>query len=71
MQNTRIMKRIVLTRNHKRYRIYETANRYVVSIDTSDVVLWDNWKRIGETRTLEDALSLIRSHSGSEIKSID
>ena len=62
------MERIVLTRNHKRYRIYEYGNRYRVSIDTSSWPFVSNWRSIGETRSLEDALSLIRSHSGSEIR---
>ena len=64
------MKRIVLTRNHKRYRVYQDGSRYVVSIDKSDFVLWDNWHRISITHSMEDALSLIRSHSGSDIREI-
>ncbi len=59
----------VTTKNHKLYRITISGNKHIVSEDRGRFP-FTNYYRIGETRSLEDALSLIRSHSGSEIKKI-
>ena len=60
----------VSTKNHKLYRIIISGNKYIVSVDKETLFFLSDYHRIGETRSLEDALSLIRAHSGSEIKEI-
>ena len=59
----------VTTRNHKLYKITISGTKHYVSVDKGGIFT-ENYYRIGETRSLEDALSLIRSHSGSDIKEI-
>ncbi len=58
----------VTTRNHKLYKISISDNKHYISVYKGGFL--ENYSRIGETRNLEDALSLIRSHSGSEIRNI-
>ena len=64
------MEKVVLTKKKdKAYRIYKTGNTYIVSIDKGGI--WNyNWSKIAETKNLEDAYAIIRSHSGSEIREI-
>ena len=64
------MTQIVTTRNHKRYRVSRDGSKYIVSIDKSSSIFWDDWHRIGITGSLENAYTLIRSHSGSSINEI-
>lgn len=64
------MTQIVITRNHKRYRISRDGSKYHVSIDRSSSLFSSDWYRVGTTHSLENAYTLIRSHSGSDIKEI-
>ena len=51
------------------YKIHENGNKYTVYRVNIGIIV-DDKKNIGEVKSLEDALSLIRSHSGQEIKKI-
>jgi hypothetical protein len=62
------MKKIVTTKNHNRYKILKDGSRYITSIDKGSV--FDNWHKIGTTHSLEDAISLIKADSNSDIKEI-
>lgn len=52
------------------YYIKEYDGRFYVTQKKVGIV-FDSNKDIGKTRTLDDAISLIRSHSGRSIDSID
>ena len=52
------------------YRVSESGGWfYVYKIDVG--ILSSNKHNIGKTRSLDDALALVRSHSGREIESVD
>lgn len=51
------------------YRIYEASGKYW--IDSVDVGFISNsYNNIGKTSNLEDAISIIKAHSGKEIDTI-
>lgn len=51
------------------YRISISGNKHFVQ-HASVGLLMNSYKDIGKTSSLDDSLSLIRSHSGNEIKEI-
>ena len=62
-------KRKVVTKNKKIYYISEYSGKYTVyRIDFG--IIFDDKNNIGTTKTLDDALSIIKADSGSDIKSI-
>ncbi len=64
------MKKLVIPyKGGRAYRIYKTGNKYIVSVDKGGVFSY-KWNKISETSSYEDALALIKVHSGSEIKKI-
>ena len=64
-------KRVVVKGGGKNlYRISIYAGKYAAQ-HTSVGLLSNSYKDIGTTRSLEDALSIIKSHSGKQIESID
>ncbi|MDP2433145.1 MAG: hypothetical protein Q8O33_14120 [Pseudomonadota bacterium] len=67
MSNTR---RVVVQGGGKNlYKISESGGwHYVYKVDVG--FLADSAKNIGKTRSLEDALAIIRSHSGRDIQEI-
>jgi len=62
-------KKRVSTTNGKLYRISIYNGKYSVS-EVDVHIPFNKYYSIGETRSLEDALSLIRSHAGAEIRRI-
>ncbi|MEM9755770.1 MAG: hypothetical protein AAF914_07250 [Pseudomonadota bacterium] len=64
-------KRVVVKGGGKNlYRISEGSSTFYVQ-HAQGGLLSSNYRDIGKTRSLEDAITLIRSHSGQEIESID
>ena len=63
-------KKVVVTGGgNNLYRIYISGSRHVVS--QVDVNLFsDDINVIGEARTMEDTLNIIKSHSGKSIENI-
>ena len=59
----------VSTRDGKLYRVYSDGGKHSVS-KVSVGLISNTYTNVGRTSSFEDALSLIRSHSGSEIKEI-
>lgn len=64
-------KRKVVTKNKKIYYISEYSGKYTVYRLDDVGFLFDDKKNIGTTKTLDDALSIIKADSGSDIKSIN
>ncbi len=63
--------KIVTTRARKyRYKINISGGKYSVYVDKSMSMFSYNWYSIGETRSMNSALNIIRSHSGAEINDI-
>ena len=62
--------RRVTTHNGEVYKIVGGGREYDVYVLKEVGWLFDDWRHIGTTRSLEDAFALIRSHSGSEIKKV-
>ena len=51
------------------YRISESGGKFIVSqVDVGTFT--DTFNRIGESRSLDDALSIVKSHSGNSISKI-
>ena len=63
-------KRVVVTGGGKNlYRISIYNGKYTVSqVDVSPI--FNDYNIIGEARSMEDALSIIKAHSGQSIKKI-
>jgi len=64
------MKKVVFTyKGGRAYRIMKSRRYYIVSIDRGGPLSY-KWSKIAETSSYEDALALIKAHSGSDIKKI-
>lgn len=46
------------------------SNLYYVSESSGTIYVYKGSSQIGKTKTMEDALALIRNHSGKDIESI-
>lgn len=66
-------KRKVVTKNGKLYRVGEVSGRHYVMHYAKISILpgMDTTRDLGSARNLEDALTLIKSHAGSDIKKIE
>jgi len=53
------------------YEINESGGRFTAYKVTVHILVPNSKSNIGSARSLEDALSVIKSHSGKSIKSID
>jgi len=62
-------KREVKTKNNKHYDIVEHNSKYTVYRVKVGLII-DSKTDIGTTKTLDDAISIIKADSGSDIKSI-
>jgi len=53
------------------YEIYESDGRFTAYKVQVKLLMPNSKRKIGSARSLEDALSAIKSHAGERIKSID
>ena len=56
------------TKSEARYEIKQSGKKYLVYHVKG--IFDDVHKKVGEANSLEDALMLVKAHSGAEIKSI-
>ena len=61
--------RRVVTKDNKIYNIVESSGKYTV-YRVKVGFPFDHKENIGKTSSLDDAISIIKANSGSEIKSI-
>ena len=61
----------MVTKNKKVYYISEYSSKYTVYRLDDVGFLFNDEKNLGTTKTLDDALSIIKADSSSDIKSIN